>query len=159
MTLSIERKQDISIYQLLKQMFIDAPFINVVDGWPEDELAIPTIALEYDIVVPTPHEMGNKTNKRTRTWYIDIFATNKSQRDEIGFRILDSLENKIAVYDYDAGIPPTYSGPLSVIGYLDPEEVTLRNIKVFPELNEKLYYRAAVNFSADYLRDNSGGFS
>jgi hypothetical protein len=159
MTMELERKQDTSIYIWLKSLFTDAPFINIVDGWPEGELNLPTIALEYDKITPTPFEMGNKINNRTRTWYIDIFAVNKSQRDEIGFRILNALETKIPVYDYDQGIPPTYSGPWSVLGYLDPENVTLRNIKLFPELNEVMYYRAAVDFSADYLRDNSGGFS
>jgi len=34
------------------------------------------------------------------------FAQTKAQRDEIGYRILDSLEQCIPVYDYDEGFPP-----------------------------------------------------
>jgi hypothetical protein len=140
MTMELERKQDTSIYFWLKSLFTDAPFINIVDGFPDEELILPTIALEYDNISTNPFELGNKTNMRTRRWYIDIFAVNKSQRDEIGFRILNALESKIIINDYDQGIPPAYSGPWSVLGYLDPENVTLK-------------------VSADYLRDNSGGFS
>lgn len=140
-----ERKQDLSVLSFLKTLYADAPFINVVDGFPEEEFVLPTVALELDTIDTYNLEMGSRAFGKIRTWYIDVYATTKAQRDEIAYRLLYALENKITVFDYDQGFdnPP-------VLGALDPENVQLRIIKVLPDLTELMYYRAVVQFTAVY---------
>lgn len=128
-------------------LFKDAPFINVKDGYPEEALELPVIVVEFDEIQTEPFEIGSRTRAKYRQWNIDIYAENKSQRDEYAFRILHTLEDKIAVYDYDQGFPPT---TIPKIGVVDPSSISVKIIPVLPELTEKLYYRAMVTFIAEY---------
>jgi len=141
----IERKQDMSVIAWLKVLFADAPFINIVDGFPNTELTLPVIAVETDTIETVPYELGNRQRLEIRNWYLDIFAMNKAQRDEFGYRIIQALENAIPVYDYDAGFvnPP-------VIGSLLPDTIQMKIVRVLPELTEAMYYRSAVIFTSEY---------
>lgn len=103
--------------------------------------------IEWEDILTTPFELGSRTRAKFRQWSIDIYAENKTQRDEYAFRILHTLEDKIAVYDYDQGFPPA---TLPKIGVVDPEDIAVKIIPVIPELTEKLYYRAMVTFTAEY---------
>jgi hypothetical protein len=51
--------------------------------------------------------MGTRTRQRRSAWSIDIFAADKNQRDAYAFRILTALDDKIKVYNYDVGFPPS----------------------------------------------------
>jgi hypothetical protein len=144
----LERKQDLSVYFWLRNQFSASPFINIVDGFPEDDLVIPTIALDEDISSSRIFEMGDRNRIKTRYYYFEVFAANKTQRNEMGYTLLNALEEKIPVYDYDEGI--SFTTTPSQIGVLDPEEIVLKPIKVIPELTENLYYRATVSFVAEY---------
>ena len=143
----ILRLQDLSVLYWLKGLFADTPFITVEDGFPENELTIPTIALELENIDTYKLELGNREFGKVRHWYADIFADNKAQRDEFSFRILDACENKIPVYNYDLGFPPTV---VPKIGVLDVDDVSIKIIKVLPEFTEKMYYRAVVYMTAYY---------
>lgn len=142
------RKQDLSVLYWLKNLFADSPMINVVDGFPETGLVLPTVALEEDITNTEPIQLGDRTTAKIRNYFIDIFAETKTQRNEIGYRLLEALDDKISIYNYDEGFPPGTSP--SKLGVLDPTQQTLEPIKVLPELTEKLYYRATVSFLAEY---------
>lgn len=143
----IELKQDLSVLQFLRTLFSDAPFIKVVDGFPEEEFDIPTVALETDSITAENFEMGNREFAKQRYWYIDVYAVSKAQRDEIAYRIIHALEEKIPVYDFDQGFPPTV---IPRLGVLDPDNVQLKVIKILPELTELMYYRSVVNFTTFY---------
>jgi hypothetical protein len=144
----IERKQDMSVITWLKTLFVAAPFVAIRDGFPEEELTLPTIAVETDTLELTPFELGDRNRLESRAWYVDIFAANKAQRDEFGYKIMHELENPIPVYDYDEGFP-VGSNPTQ-IGTLLPQMIQMRIIKVLPELTEALYYRSAVIFTTEY---------
>jgi hypothetical protein len=140
-----ETKQDKSVLQFLRTLYADTPFIKVEDGYPEEDFTVPTVALEVEEINGSTFEMGNPAFKKTRNWYVDIYAANKAQRNEIAYRLLYALEDKIPVFDYDQGFdnPPK-------IGALDPLGVQLKVIKVLPELTELMYYRSVVIFATDY---------
>lgn len=144
----LETLQDLSVYYCVKEMFSDAPFINVTNAFDSEDLVIPTIAVENDLIDTYYKELGNRSFGKIRTWYIDIFAANKSQRDEYAYRILHDLEEKISVYNYDEGFPPSVTP--TRLGVLDPESVQLKIVKVLPELTELMYYRSVVTFTAVY---------
>lgn len=145
----LERKQDLSIYYWLKDsIFVDAPFINIADGFPTQGLELPMVAVEGSDINIGPFELGNPYGIKYRIWDIDVFGENKSQRDEYGYRILNEVENKIPVYDYDEGFPPDVTP--TQIGILIPERIKMEIIRVDPNLVSDLYWRATVSFVAIY---------
>lgn len=143
-----ERIEDLSIYYFLTNLFLDAPFIKIVDGFPVENLEVPSISIEADTITSLKFEIGNSVRNKYRTWYIDIFAVNKSQRDDAAYRILKALEENIPVYNYNEGFPPQITP--SSLGCLIPDEISLENIRVYPEFTEKLYWRSHIVFSTTY---------
>jgi len=144
----IDRLLDLSVYYYIKNVFVDAPFISVTDGFPEEGLTIPTVAVEMDNIDTYNAELGNRVRGKVRTWYIDIYAADKAQRDEYACRLMSELENSIPVYNYDEGFPP--SSTPSRIGSIVPENLRLQIIKVLPDLTEKMYYRSLVVLTGEY---------
>lgn len=142
----LERKEDLSIIYFLKDRFSSVAGINIEDGFPDKLLTIPTLAVEAGKIELHPFEIGNRYSKRLRVWEIDIFAKNKSQRDEFGYKLLKDLENGIIVYDYDMGFPPLVTP--SKIGHLQIVTTTLTPIRINPALSDSLYYRATLLFIA-----------
>ena len=144
----IERKKDLSVYYWLVDLFSDATYIIINDGFPETGLVIPTVVVDYQSIKPLPYEMGNSNQMWNRLWIIDVYAKNKSQRDDIGYRITDALQDSVPVHDYDEGFPPDVSP--TQLGNLLPYNLQQIPIKIMPELVTKLYYRATVSFVAKY---------
>lgn len=144
----LERKEDLSVYYYLVDLFSDTSFMHIVDGFPESNLELPTVAVEASTIDTYQLELGNKNRYQDRTWFIDVFAVNKSQRDDIAYRIMNSLEDCIPVYDYDEGFPPEVSP--TQLGCLQVQDIRLQIVRVFPELTGSLYYRATVSFTAIY---------
>ena len=146
--MQLQRKQDLAVYYFIKDLFSDVSGINVVDEFPTTLLTLPTIAVEaYTIDNSRFLELGDTERIMIRIWSIDIFAANKAQRDEYGYRILTALETKVPVYDYDEGNPPMV---LTKLGVLQPDRIQMEFIRILPELVDKLYYRANVNFTCTY---------
>jgi hypothetical protein len=148
--MDLERKKDLSIYYWISGLFTSYPSVKVVDGFPEEDLELPVIAVETDRIDSYPFELGNSIRNRTRFWYIDTYAITKSQRDEISYIILNACdEGKIPVYDYDIGFPPTV---VPQIGALNIEDYSMEIVRVIPELTEKMYYRSVVRFTTEYTQ-------
>ena len=93
----VERKEDLSIYYWLKTLYTAYPFITVVDGFPSTDLVIPSVSSEPDTIEVEDFQLGDRTGLRMRTWYIDIFAKNKTQRDEFAYTILDALKDGVNI--------------------------------------------------------------
>lgn len=146
--LVIYRLEDLSVYFFIKDMFQDTPHIEVVDSFPSDEtgspviLTLPTISIDTGRLKEESFELGNRDKVRIRIWYIDIFAKNKSQRDDFGYRILDQSKNGINVYDYNEGFPPDVAP--ARVEHMDVLSISYEPIPVMLELSEKLYFRGQV---------------
>jgi hypothetical protein len=141
-----ERKEDLSVYYFLKAIFPE-PMITKVDGFPEGDLKLPTVAVEGGKIDVVEYEMGNRDGLRVRRWYIDIYAVNKSQRDEFGYRLLDALKDGVPVYNYDEGFPPSVAP--SRAGTLTVISKSFNPVRISADVVEKLYYRATVTFVAE----------
>jgi len=141
----LERKEDLSVYYFLKTYFPES-FINVVDGFPEGDLVLPTVAVEAGKIDVVEFELGNRDGLRVRKWYIDIYAKNKSQRDEFGYRLLDVLKDGIPVYNYDEGFPPSVSPTRA--GTLQVLSKSYNPVRISADVVENLYYRATISFVA-----------
>lgn len=151
MTMYLERLQDLSMkYWLEDVVFSGISFVTVVDGYPDNVLELPTVSVDNQDIIPEPWELGNPKLKKNRIWEIDIFAVNKSQRDDFSYRILDFIDNSgnVPVYDYNQGFPPDYSPTQS--GCMIVTEVSLTPVRIIPETVEKLYYRANIQITAEY---------
>jgi hypothetical protein len=147
----IERKQDLSVYHFIKQIFedqgLDENKITIVDGFPTGEISIPTISVDNEFLTVEGFELGNRFGLDIRTWYIDIFAENKSRRDEFAYLIKNSVQSDIPVYDYDQGFPPTV---VDQLGMMKLKEVSGTPIKVMPDLVTTLYWRFEIKIIAYY---------
>lgn len=146
MAMLMERLEDLSVYYWLKDTFSASPFIAIEDGFPDKVLVIPTIAVEAGKIDVVEFELGNRIGLRVRRWYIDIYATNKSQRDEIGYELLDILKDGIPVFDYNDGFPPAFSPARA--GTLIIQSKSYSPIKISADVVGKLYYRATITFVA-----------
>jgi hypothetical protein len=147
--MKLERKQDLSIFYWLQGLLAPvSTTIKVVDGFPEEVLTLPTVSIEGENIRVVPHELGNRRGRRERVWTIDVFATNKAQRDELTSVILDDLETGIPVYDYDEGFPPGVSP--TQLGLLSPFDIDVLTVHNFGDLVEKLYWRTSIRFISEY---------
>jgi len=141
-----ERNEDISLVIWLRSLFSGVLADDqVLDGFPETSLKLPSVAAEWDTVDGYPVEIGNRKWTKERRWYIDIFAVSKSQRDEYAFLIFNALDEGIPVYDYNEGFPPVVATQVET---LIPISKRIQNMEVIPELSERLYYRATITFVA-----------
>ena len=147
--MDIERKKDLSVYYFISDVFANDTFITIVDGFPVQELTVPSVSVESGQLDAMPFEMGNTNRIRVRVWYVDVFATNKTQRDEMAYKILDYLEDYcIDVYNYDEGYPPDVSP--TRLGCIKVQDLGMKPIRIHPELVDKLYYRTQVDFTGVY---------
>jgi len=142
------RKQDRSIFYWLLDLFSAYPSVNVVDGFPDEDMTLPTLSVETQDIYPYPLELGNRLGVNDRYWTIDIFALNKDMRDEFAYLIMTQMQYTIPVYDYDEGFPPHVSP--THIGTLHCENINMSPIRVFGSMQEKLYWRATIFFRTDY---------
>lgn len=147
--MEIERKQDLSVYRWLVDLFSDFPQLHIRDAYPIEDLEIPSVSIEREDIDLLGYELGNRYGLSLGMWRIDIFGINKTQRDEIGYRILHNIENGINVYDYDEGFPDPPAYPTK-IGYLLTDDIKMTFIKVFPDLVDTLYWRAEILFTTQY---------
>lgn len=145
----LERKQDLSIYYWLKDNVFSAyPTVNVEDGYPEEDLNLPVVAVVNLPIILDPRELGTRKGLRVRGWRLEVYANNKAQRDEMSSIIIDTIENGIPVYDYDEGFPPDVSP--SQLGTMLPSDIEVVPVRIFPELVEKLYWKVSVQFTTEY---------
>lgn len=134
--------EDRAVVYFIRNLFTSSPMITVVDSFPDEDLTLPTVSIDGGEIDTSPGELGNRKRLKYRTWYIDVFALTKSQRNDLGYTILNALEETIPVYNYNEGFPPN-SSP-SLLGGLVPINIRLEHIRILPELTEKMYYRSQV---------------
>jgi hypothetical protein len=141
--MKIYRLEDLSVIYFVKDLFQESSFVTVVDEFPTAILQVPTISVVNGRLIEERFELGNRdAGVRTRRWFIDIFAMNKSQRDDFAYLILDSSDNGINVYNYNEGFPPDASP--SEVNHLDVISKSYEPIDVIRASNEKLYFRGQI---------------
>lgn len=140
----LERKEDLAIYYWLVSNFTSVPGIKIVDGFPAEDLTLPTISVDWDQTENHDFQLGDRSGSRLRTWYIDVFAKNKSTRDEFAYKIYNDLANGITVYDIVDGVPT-----LDKIGHLDILQRRIQVVRIDPELVSTMYYRAYISILAE----------
>lgn len=125
--------------------------ISVVGGYDiDDELVLPSVAIESGRIVELPLELGNKDGIKEQIWYIDVFAKSKQQRDDLADLVYENLPVYIPVNDYEQGFPdpqPPRMGKLTIVR-------KERNTMVVPgDLLEKLYWQGRISLVTRYEED------
>ncbi len=139
----VYRLEDIAVNYFIKDLFADSSFITIVDRFPQKILTVPTISVVPGKLLEERFELGNRdSGLRTRRWFIDIFAASQSQRDDFAYKILDSSDNGISVYNYNEGFPPDASPTL--VNHLSVITKTYQPIDVILTENEKVHYRGQI---------------
>jgi hypothetical protein len=100
--------------------------------------------LEQDELEYYPMQLGDRKGGSIRTWHIDVFAKNKSQRDEFAYKIYNDLKDGIPVYNIVDGVPTQ-----DKIGHLDIQYRKIYIVRIDPELVSPLYYRATITILAE----------
>ena len=149
--MNIYRLEDLSVIYFVKGIFQSFAMVTITDEFPTQyalglALTLPTLAVTNGRLTEEEFELGNSDTFRVRRWFVDIFAINKSQRDDFAYRILMELKTKgITVYDYNEGFPPVAS-PTN-INHLSVISRSYEPIDIIPTSeNEKLYYRGQLIF-------------
>jgi len=145
----LERKQELSIYYWLEDLFLGTG-VDIVDAYYDGDLEVPRVAIVGGDIGSSPLELGG-TDKYDRVWYLEIYASTKQQRDEIGYRIFGKLraDGGLEVYDYDEGFPPDVSP--SSLGWLDILRHQYRPAIFDSELQTALDWRATVAIHSRYI--------
>jgi hypothetical protein len=89
-------------------------------------------------------QLGDRAGSRLRTWYIDVYAKNKSMRDEFAYKIHNELKDGITVYDIVNGVPTA-----TKIGHLNILQRRIKVVRIDPELVSTMYYRASISILAE----------
>lgn len=143
--MNLLRKQDLSIYYWLIDNL--PTFVTVVDAFPEEELALPTVSIDRVVINERPYQLGGQPMDKP-LWVMNVFAKDKSQRDDFAYHLYTEMLGNIPVYNYDEGFPPSVTP--TQLGVLKCYGRTITPIKVFPELVRTLYWRSAINFWTEY---------
>ena len=143
-----ERLEELSAFYWVKNLFSPYSFVTVTDAFPLQKLTIPTVSVESITVDGYVFEHGNRNWMRPTTFQINVFAQNKSQRDDFSYMIFNELKNGIPVYDYNEGFPENGVSPTK-INHFEVVSAQLTKLKIFPELVDELYYRAVIDFTAE----------
>ena len=141
----LERKQALSIYYWLVGLMAPYPMVNVNDGYPDEDMVLPSVTVESQTMKFREYEMGNRIGKRERFWVVDVLALQKTQRDELTSIIVNDIETGIPTYDYDEG----FESPTQM-GLLRPFDVGVTTVRIFPSLVEKMYWRNTIRFYTEY---------
>jgi hypothetical protein len=151
--LTIYRLEDLSMFFFIKNLFYDTPSIKIVDSFPEEILSVPTVSIDAGRLKEEVYELGNRDRLRVRVWYIDIFAVNKSQRDDFGYRILEQTKNGINIYNYNEGFPPDITP--TRIEHVEVLNISYEPIPVMLDEAQPKYFRGQVILVTQ--NDTTGG--
>lgn len=154
MTLPTESLQDYSMYYFLVDLF--EPYnsgnmtFSIRDGFPTTELTkedLPVIAVETSFLRPREFELGNRRYRDIRRYIYTAYGKDLASTRQYAYLIKNAIQDKVTVYNYNEGFPPTV---VTSLGVLDPIEIEGNPIPVFPELTGVQYYRYEVIASFDY---------
>jgi len=144
--MELQRKQDTSVTTYIENLLSGTPFIKIISEYKDDVLDVPSIAIKTGNTTGEDFELGNKNVLLVRTYFIDIFALNITQRNDYAYKIFNELtKNPIPVYNYDEGfVDPSRLGTLKFLrGRIQP-------IDIIQELVDKMHYRSQVTYIAVY---------
>ena len=148
--MELERLQDLSVYYWLKGQLPD--FVQIVDAFPaqinqaDTPLTLPVVSVDHINIRAVAFELGGlETNEQM--WAIDVFAKQKSQRDDFTYKLVNELKHGIPVYDYNQGFPPVV---IDCIGALITDNIQAKPVYVFRDLVKDLYWRSTITFSSRY---------
>jgi hypothetical protein len=127
-------------------------YVAIVDAWPGiNPPPLPILSIEIDSTNKEGFQLGGG-KKNIRTADLNIFATSKSEREDITDILQDKLFNKqITVKDYSKGDYLNYNGiyntgfnPDILAGKIEILSVSARNVNAWIDWSELNRYRSTI---------------
>ncbi len=148
------RNEDISIYFFVKDT-LGSKVKKIVDSYPyteieNDTLEVPSASVELRQTSDEGGELGCRWTRRS--WTVDVFGANDTQRDDLADEIYIALNNSISIKDYSSGFNKTtgkslLGADLRVIEKVNPQDILIRPTYSF-DLHAKIkYWRCSISFS------------
>ena len=147
------RQEDLSVYFFIKEL-LSGKVSNIKDSYPYTELesstlVVPCVSVEHSHTVDTGGELGGSWFRRT--WAVDVFALNDTQRDEIADLIFMALDMSIPIKNFSSGFradgKSLAGADLNVIEYAVVEDRSMRPTYSFNSLADKKFWRMNMTFS------------
>lgn len=155
------RNEDYSVYFFVKDA-LTSKVDRILDSYPytelEDEtLQLPCVSVEHLQTNETGGELGNTWFRRT--WAIDVFAVNDSQRDEISDVVFQALDGTIPIKNYSSGFradgKSILGADLTIIERGVPEDRMMRPVYSFDTFTKLKFWRVTIIFSMTTTQTNS----
>lgn len=130
-------------------------YLSVLDAWPgATPPPLPVVSVDIDSTNKFGFQLGGG-KKNTRVANLHIFATSKSERDDITDILQDELYNKqITVKDYSTGDYLNYNGtfntgfnPIILDGHIEVVSVEARNVNAWIDWSELNRYRSTIKLT------------
>jgi len=128
---------------------------RIVDGYPYTEiesgtLVVPSASIEHRQTSEEGGELGACWYRRS--WVVDIFAVNDTQRDELGSLVFNGLNLAVPIKDFSSGFnkdtgKSILGADLRVIEWVSPEDRVLRPAYGFDLYAKVKYWRVSVTYS------------
>jgi len=154
------RNEDLSVYFFIKGIDIGGgktlgDIATIVDGYPYNEieqstLVLPTISVEVRLT--TDEEAGELgASWFRRSWAVDVFANNDTQRDDFSDKIFQSIDSSIPIKDYSVGFrketgKSLLGTDLRIIEYMTPSNRNIRPTYAFNLYAKIKYWRTTISF-------------
>lgn len=160
------RNEDLSMFCWLKEL-LGSMVLRVVDAYPyteieEKTLVVPCASIEHRLTEEYAGELGDSWFRRT--WAIDVFAKNDTQRNELSDIIFQALDNSISIKDFSEGFylvgnvckKNIIGTNLGIIESVTPEERSMKPSYSFGDPTLK-FWRMSITFSTVSTGKNTVG--
>jgi hypothetical protein len=154
MTVGRLRNEDLSMFFFIKEL-LSGKVTTIVDGFPYTEidnqvLVVPSVSVEHMMSSETRGELGSPWVKRS--WELNVFAQNDTQRDEIAETLFKGLNLSVPIRDYSGGFRKETGKALAgtdlpILEWVQPEERSLRPAPQFMTKQQAKYWRLTISFS------------
>lgn len=116
----------------LSSFLVDYAFsyVSVLDAWPDDDVPeLPIVSIEMQRSRDLPHHLGEAEGIRDASWHIEIFATDKGERDDLMDVLFEGIaHHRCPIYTFSGGTPLTREGTFN-------PNFVLENHANYPHLN------------------------
>lgn len=85
-------------------------WVDIRYAWPDELFDTPVAAIYPGASTETGFELGSSTKEIFTRFYIDVFALDEFQRDDIAQEVREAFDNRVPLIDYNKGFPIKANG-------------------------------------------------
>jgi hypothetical protein len=128
--------------------------VKIVAAYPDnvDALFLPTVAVDRNLIVDDPLELGTQVVMRTDSFVLSVFAERDGQRDDLAEYVKEIFDSRSKTFlDFNDGFSP--EGGQSSLGVIHFEFVGMFPIREVESRTRAGRHRMDVRVEAEYIYD------